>query len=334
MKLSASVRSLLPLSLVLGVALAAVACDKASPVAPTGAILTVTANPSRVGINGTATITILGRKADGNPLNPGTEVRLSSDRGTVDPVVQFGDGGVATAVFRADSRSGPVTVTALTGGGMSMATTMIQVGESDETRPTVTVSINPSSIRAGETATVTIIARNSDGTSVDAGLPVTLTTTLGTLNPSRPVTDSNGTATATLRAGNQAGTATVTAIVGASAPVTGMVDIRDVAADLLVSVSSRQVDDDGDEIVVTALVVNAQGDPVPSVPVTFDADAGEFENGNLVLSSTAGVAMNTLMIESGDITGTGPGREVTIIVSTAGANGQAIIRMIDLTVVD
>lgn len=332
MKFSSAARSLLSLSLVLGAALAAVACDKASPVAPEGAILTVTANPSRVGINGTSTITIIGRKADGNPLNPGTEVRLTSDRGTVDPVVEFREGGIATATFRADARSGPATITASTGGGMSMATTMLQVGESDETKPTVTVNVNPSSIRAGENATVTIIARNSDGTPVAAGQPVTLTTTLGTLSPARPVTDSNGTATATLRAGNQAGTATVTAIVGASDPATGTVDIRDVAANLLLSVNSQQVDDDGDEIEVTALVVNAQGDPVPSVAVTFQATAGEFENGNLVLSNTAGVAENTLIIEAGDIPANAT--TVTITVSTPGASGQSVTRSIILTVVD
>jgi hypothetical protein len=332
MEFRAVPRSVLLLSLVLLAGLSAVACDKASPVAPDGSILTLTANPSRVALNGTSTITILGRKADGNPLNPGTEVRLSSDRGTIDPVVTFRDGGIATATFRADNRSGAATITAMTGGGESMATAMIQVGESDETKPTVTVTVNPSSVRAGETATVTVIARNSDGTPVAAGQPVTLTTTLGTLNPSRPVTDSNGTATATLRAGTQSGTATITAIVGASDPATGTVDIRDVAANLLVSVNSTQVDDDGDEIEVTALVVNAQGDPVPSVAVTFQATAGSFENGNLVLSNTAGVAENTLVIEAGDIPANAT--TVSIIVSTPGANGAAITKTVTLTVVD
>ncbi|HEV2845026.1 MAG TPA: hypothetical protein VG477_09290, partial [Thermoanaerobaculia bacterium] len=79
--------------------LPAMGCDKASPVAPSGSILTISANPSQVGLNGRSTITVVGRKPDGNPLNPGTEIRLSSERGTIDSIVTTDDQGRATATF-------------------------------------------------------------------------------------------------------------------------------------------------------------------------------------------------------------------------------------------
>src|SRR5215210_2642976 len=90
-------------------------CDKATPVAPTGSILSLSANPTKIGLNGTSTITVVGRKPDGNPLNPGTEIRLSTDLGTISPsVVQVDSGGRATATLRGDGRPGPAKITAAT----------------------------------------------------------------------------------------------------------------------------------------------------------------------------------------------------------------------------
>ena len=90
-------------------------CDKATPVAPTGTTLTLSANPTKIGLTGSSTVTIVGRKPDGNPLNPGTEIRLTTDRGTISPsVVQVDSSGRATATLRGDGRSGPAKVTAAT----------------------------------------------------------------------------------------------------------------------------------------------------------------------------------------------------------------------------
>jgi hypothetical protein len=55
-----------------------VGCDKAAPEAPAGSILAVSANPTRIALNGQSIITIIGRQPDGKPLNPGTEIRLSA----------------------------------------------------------------------------------------------------------------------------------------------------------------------------------------------------------------------------------------------------------------
>ena len=296
-------------------------CDKATPVAPNGATLTISANPSRVSLNGSSTITIVGRKPDGNPLNPGTEIRLSTDKGTLsDTIVTTGDGGRATTTFRADGRAGAAKITALTGGNV-MVTTDIQVGQAAADKPTVLVSVSPSNIPVGTNsrATVTIIARNSDGTPL-VGQRVILTTTLGTLNPERPETRSDGTATATLTAGTQGGMAEITAIVGSSDPAEATLTIRDVATNIsLQSNRSSITRSAGGVIELTAFVSNAQQQPVQGAAVTFTSTVPELAN-SLVFTNVSGQALNTLTVEPEDI----PAgvNEITVTASTPTAPGQ------------
>lgn len=98
------------------------ACDSATPTAPSGTILTITASPSQISLNGTSQITVIGRRPDGNPLNPGTEVFFSTNLGSITPAVTTVDGaGVATATLRGDGRVGTAnvvaSVTVNSGGG-------------------------------------------------------------------------------------------------------------------------------------------------------------------------------------------------------------------------
>src|SRR3954453_23307436 len=79
------------------------ACDKATPVAPTDATLTVSASPSEItSTTGTSSITAVVRKANGQPVNPGTQVRFTTTLGTIDPVASTDSSGVATATLRGD----------------------------------------------------------------------------------------------------------------------------------------------------------------------------------------------------------------------------------------
>jgi len=117
-------RIVAPLLFILA-ALSLVGCDKATPVAPDGTALVVSANPSQISLTGTSTITVVGRRPDGNPLNPGTEIRLSSDIGTIDSIVAVDSTGTAKATFHADGRSGPAKITAATGTGTVMANTTV-----------------------------------------------------------------------------------------------------------------------------------------------------------------------------------------------------------------
>jgi adhesin/invasin len=283
-------------STVLAVSLLSAGCDKATPVAPNGTILTISANPSKVGLNGSSTITVVGRKPDGNPLNPGTEVRLSVDKGTINPsIVAVDDDGRAAATFRADGRQGLAKVTAITGGGQTMATVDVQVGESAETKPTVLLSVNPNTIPVEGSATVNVIGRNADG-SPAAGQQVILTTTLGTLARDRITTDNAGTASTTLTAGSQAGTARVTAILGSSDAATAEVTVRSAILELTASTISIP-ENEVTTIELFATVTDFEGDPIQGRTVTFRADRGTLSSPTAV-TGVDGVASVELEVDA------------------------------------
>lgn len=210
--------SLLALLLgVLALGLGVVACDSSNPIAPSGSSLTVTANPTTIGLNQVSTITVTGFKPDGNPLNPGSQITLSTDLGALDAtVLSIDNNGRATTVLRPDGRTGPATVTASLPAAESMAMAAVQIGESVETKPTLSVVVSPNTIALGETATVSAIARNADGSSLGAGGQVRLRTDLGTLDAENLVTDSNGEASTILNAGDTPGTASIVGSVDAS----------------------------------------------------------------------------------------------------------------------
>ena len=131
-----------------------------------------------------STITVVGRKPDGNPLNPGTEIRLSADLGTIDP--HRGDrtaADVATATFRATGVRDPPRSRPRPAPAPPMAETTMQVGEATGGAGRRSRRASPSTIPVEGTATVTVIARNADGHASAAGQTVILTTSLGTLSP-------------------------------------------------------------------------------------------------------------------------------------------------------
>lgn len=298
--------------------LPAVGCDKASPVAPDGSILTISANPSQVALNGRSTITVVGRKPDGNPLNPGTEIRLTAARGTIDSIVTTDSQGRATATFRADGRAGEVEISAATGSGDAAAETTIQVGIPDTDRPDVQVSVTPSTLAVGADAEVTVVARNADGSLVPQGTSVILTTTLGSISPSRTTIGRDGTARATLTAGQREGTATVTAVVGASEPETATVEIiLDLATGITVSAQPSSIPaatgaPASDPIVVTALVTNSRGLPVEGAVVTFSSELGTFDSNTAERTDENGEASKELRVTPGQIPANETSFDITV----------------------
>lgn len=319
------VRSLL-LSLVF---VAALGCDKATPVAPEGTTLTISASPAQIGLNGSSTITVVGRKANGSPLNTGTEIRLSTDRGTIDPIVQVNSNGIATATLRADGRTGAAAVKAATAD--VEATTTVQIGQSTDTKPSVILSVSPNSIPVGTgEATVTVIGRNSDGSPMGAGQTVILTTTLGSFTNSRPVTRSDGTATTTLRAGNVAGSATVSAIIGSSDEKTTTVTIRDAAQAISVDAIPRTITEAGGTIVISAFVTNSEGLPSQGVQVRFRTELGTLSS-TTDFTDSQGLAEVTLTVTQDQISRF-TGDDFTVTAETPSGNGQFIRDEVTVTI--
>lgn len=104
-------RAALPVALLL-----VLACDSGShPVAPGGTILTISANPDSISLHGTSTVEVTALDAVGGPIRTGTEIRLRTDLGEIDPVVRTDEHGIARATFVAGAAAGEATVTATSG---------------------------------------------------------------------------------------------------------------------------------------------------------------------------------------------------------------------------
>lgn len=90
----------------------------------------------------------------------------------------------------------------------------------------VTVTASPEQIEVGQTSAIDVTALNPDGNAA-AGEPLTLTTTLGSLEETSFMLDAMGMAETVLTAGDEAGTAVITATVTAGGqPNTGSTSVE------------------------------------------------------------------------------------------------------------
>lgn len=294
---------LLPVLLLLP--LIAIGCDKAdNPIAPSGSVLNISANPARIAPNGESSLTITGFRPDGNRLNPGTQVRLSSSLGSLSAsVISIGADGFATATLRGDGRVGDATVTATLvpeSGEGAGSTVMVNIGSA---KPSLIVTPLFTEVDPGDVVPITILARDENGLPMGAGETVQLTASLGTfeVNGSRVTsvkTTSDGRAAVDFRVGNQAGSAEITVILGSSDPVKATITVRDVATSFSLSVDRRNVAQ-GEKITITVVVFNASGQAARGILVQFNVQrtGGGAVNGTLVPNSMVttadGVATST-----------------------------------------
>lgn len=163
---------LLSVLLVLGLA-----CDSASPVAPSGTLLTVSASPTEISTNGTATIRATALRANGTPVNPGTVIRFDTSLGTIDEQAETDDDGVARVTLTGDGRIGTATVTARSGVAES-ATVDVKVGK---VATSVSLQATPSSIpEIGGTVQLLASVRDSEGQPL-SGVTANFNTQIGRL---------------------------------------------------------------------------------------------------------------------------------------------------------
>jgi PKD repeat protein len=154
------------------------ACSEGTPVAPTGTILRVSAYPTRIGIAGQSVVTVSAYRSTGNPVNPGTEVRMSSTIGLVDPVVFTNDSGQASATLRGDGRVGTATVTAFS-GGIEPVTIDIAVGQ---LAASMSFQVTPSSVaETGGTLDLLVLVRDENSQPL-VGAPVNFRSEVGELD--------------------------------------------------------------------------------------------------------------------------------------------------------
>lgn len=154
------------------------ACDKTSPVAPSGTLITISANPDRIPSDGSAEIRVVALRPNGTPVSRGTLVRLSTTLGSIPPSVGVDERGEALAMLQAAGQFGVATVSANTGGSET-ATIDVQLGLSPAS---VTVQVTPNSVpETGGEADLLAIVRDDRGQPLDKA-EVNFRTEIGTLD--------------------------------------------------------------------------------------------------------------------------------------------------------
>ena len=308
-------------------AAALLACDSANPVAPSGTVLSITANPSQIGLTGQSTITVTGFKPDANRLNPGTQIILSTSRGDLFhpttgqqlSIVEIDGTGTAAAILRGNGRAGEATVTATLatagggggggddgGGGGSTtgasASTTVQIGVAEGDTDQVSITASPSIVNLNETATITATARNSDGTLFGAGGSIQIRTDLGTLSSSGScggsansvtiTTNANSEAVTTLCAGDQPGTATLTATFGSSMEAMTTVTIENQVPSLIINANPDNIST-SETSTITVIARDENNVPLGSgFRVQLLASFGTLDPSNPVTNSE-GIATST-----------------------------------------
>jgi hypothetical protein len=157
--------------------LALAACSEGTPVAPTGALLRISAFPTRIAQTGQATISVSAYRSNGNPVNPGTEIRFSSTVGRVDEVAFTNESGQATAILRANGQIGTATVSAFS-GGIEPVTVDVAVGQLSAS---MTLQVTPTSLpETGGSLDLLALVRDDQSQPL-AGAQVNFRSEIGTL---------------------------------------------------------------------------------------------------------------------------------------------------------
>lgn len=301
-----------------------IGCDSAdNPIAPAGSSLTVSASPSQIDLGDSSNILITGFRPDGNPLNPGTQLTVTSSIGRIfvqsdsgevtGNIVEVGESGRASARLESDGRQGTATVTvSLTSGGDAvMSTVDVQIGVATEDKPTVSLQANPADVVLNGTSTITVTARQADGSPLTTGT-VNIRTSLGTLGASTLQLSSgnNGVVSTSLRS-SQSGTATVTASVGASEEETVEVTFGTNRKPTLELVPNPRIVDVLQKSEISISIRDESNNPITTNSTVFlDGNLGRLStslNGNYTSSLRVSVSggRRTVFFQAGDVPGSG-----------------------------
>lgn len=196
------------------------------------------------------------------------------------------------------------------GGGGSAGTCELCGGDGTTGKASalrVTLSASSISTQAPAAVTVTVTAVDSANVVV-ADVPVTVTASSGDITVTDTVTSSSGVLTATLEMGSDTTPRTIT-ITASSGSITGTATVAVVnsatagAASLSVSLSSDSITSTS-PATVTAVLLDATGNPVPSSVIKFSSDGslGTF-SATSALTNSAGQAQVILYPASNTTTG-------------------------------
>jgi PKD domain len=307
-------------------------CDRPVPVAPEGATLTITANPSKIQIFGQSSITILARKLDGTPVNGGTEITLSTNLGEIAELVTTNSSGVALATLTGDGRVGTATVQAFSGAA-GEAMIDVSIGS---LAAFMQLSAQPSLIpRDGGTTTLRAQAFDGDGAPL-VGAFISFVSEIGVLasGGASQQSDTSGAVSDTLTVTRNdissltdaffIVTATTSGDGGAPIEETLEIDIGGTPASMFFQATPTTIPQTGGSVQLLAGVRDGAGDPLPGILVNFLTDLGTLGSGGSSIETNGmGEARDTLTATESELTSFG-GTSFTIRVQAAGIGGNIL----------
>jgi hypothetical protein len=269
-------------------------CDKVPLLAPQQSTITVSSNSSVVQANGSAQIRATVLEQSGTPVQNGTTVTFTTNLGALSPAEARTLNGVATVQFVGNGQSGRAQIRALSGGAVSDPLEL-SVGAAATGR--VNVSANPTSVAAnGGTSTITATVVDASGNPL-GGVPVTFSTTAGTLSPSVVNTDFTGTATTSLSTSREA---SVTATAGGTTSTAVVVGVA-VRPTISISVAAGSGTPTEGGITTFSITASPAANGAPIQTVTVDYGDGTSDN----LGSISGtVSVQHVYRDSGSFTPT------------------------------
>ena len=182
-------------------------CEKVPLLAPTASTITLVSSRSVLPISGVAQITATVIEQSGTPAHNGTLVTFTTTVGTLEPQEAVTNNGQAVVTLKAGTRSGTAEVVAFSGGARTEAPLMISIGGAAASDLSVTA--NPATVPStGGTVTIAASVSDADGNTL-AGVPVSFSTTAGTLGARLVNSNTSGEAITTLTT-NSAATVTAT----------------------------------------------------------------------------------------------------------------------------
>jgi hypothetical protein len=197
-------------------------CDKMPLAAPTESTITLYANSTTVGLNGSVDIIATVIESGGTPVQNGTVVTFTTTLGTIEPVDARTNNGKATVKLLAGARSGTAEIRAFSGGTATADALTITVGAAAAGK--VELLANPSALPAsGGVVQLTAIVSDASGNRLSS-VPVTFSTDAGVLAATSATTDANGEARSSLATTAKA-RVTATVVGGTSSSLTATVDI-------------------------------------------------------------------------------------------------------------
>jgi hypothetical protein len=286
----------------LGFALSAVACNKVPLLAPSGSSIIMTSAATTLPINGSADIIAQVLEASGTPPQDGTLVTFTTTLGSVQPSQAETSGGRVVVKFNAGAASGSASIVATSGGASVGSNGAIKILIGTAAVGRVIASANPTLVPAlGGSTVITAVIIDVNGNPL-GGVPVTFSTTAGSLADVLVNADQNGLAQTTLRTSTSA---TVTASVGATAatpapttgtttPTTGTTSGQ-ASATVTVGIASSP----------TLVITPPTTTPTVGLPATFTfAVTAAATNGSTVRDVTVNWGDSSGVQDLGAITGT------------------------------